>query len=101
MTANVSVVSPNAQPARSAFTFASAISGRFAPNFVSRKSTVGSIERPYSHDISPSANMFFERSASRGVTPATSFSAPTVSVVSGISCSWYSESEPSSSGFAS
>ena len=28
--------------------------------------------------------MFFERSASRGVTPATSFSAPTVRLVSGI-----------------
>ena len=63
--------------------FASAISGRFAPNFSSRNSIVGSIERPYSHDISPSANMFFERSASRGVTPSISLSAPTVSDVSG------------------
>src|SRR5207253_9482055 len=32
----------------------------------------------YSQDISPSANMFFERSASRAVTPSISFSAPTV-----------------------
>ena len=80
-------------------TFASAISGRLAPNFASRKSIVGSIGRPYSHDISPSANMFFERSASRGVTPSTSFSAPTVSDVSGTPCTWYSSSEPSSSGF--
>jgi hypothetical protein len=55
--------------------FAAAISGRFAPNFASRNSIVGLIERPYSHDISPSANMFFERSASRGVTPSISFSA--------------------------
>ena len=43
--------------------------------------------------------MFFERSASRGVTPSTSLSAPTVSDVSGTACSWYSSSEPSSSGF--
>ena len=48
--------------------------------------------------MSPSANMFFERSASRGVTPSMSFSAPTVSVVSGTVCSWNSSSEPSSSG---
>jgi len=80
--------------------FAAAISGRFAPNLSWRKPTVTSTGRPYSHDISPSANMFFERSASRGVTPAMSFRAPTVSVVSGTLCSWYSSSEPSSSGFA-
>ena len=43
--------------------------------------------------------MFFERSASRGVTPSIPLSAPTVSVVSGTECSWYSSSEPSSSGF--
>ena len=43
--------------------------------------------------------MFFERSASRGVTPSTSFSAPTVRLVSGMAWSWYSSSEPSSSGF--
>ena len=79
--------------------FAAAISGRFSPNFSSRNSIVGLIERPYSHDMSPSANMFFERSASRGVTPSISFSAPTVSDVSGTACTWYSSSEPSSSGF--
>ena len=44
--------------------------------------------------------MFFERSASRLVT-STSFSASSVSVVSGTSCRWYSSSEPSSSGLAS
>ena len=76
-----------------------AISGRFVPNFSCRNSTVASTGRPYSHDMSPSANMFFERSASRGVTPSISFSAPTVSVVSGTLCSWNSSSEPSSSGF--
>ena len=31
--------------------------------------------------------MFFERSASRGVTPSISFRAPTVSVVNGTLCS--------------
>ncbi len=42
--------------------------------------------------------MFFDRSASRGVTPSTSLRAPTVIVVSGTSCSWKPSSEPSSSG---
>ena len=79
--------------------FASAISGRFA-NFAFRNDTVASTGRPYSHDMSPSANMFFERSASRDVTPSTSFSAPTVSVVRGTECTWNSSSEPSSSGLS-
>ena len=79
--------------------FACAISGRFA-NFAFRNDTVVSTDRPYSHDISPSANMFFERSASRDVTPSMSFSAPTVSDVSGTACTWNSSSEPSSSGLA-
>src|SRR5438105_8828972 len=51
--------------------------------------------------MSPSANMFFERSASRGVTPSMPLSAPTVSDVNGTECSWYSASDPSSSGFVS
>ena len=80
--------------------FAAAISGRFAPNFAFRNSTVVSTGRPYSHDINPRANMFFERSASRDVTPSMSFSAPTVNVVNGTACTWNSSSEPSSSGFA-
>ena len=42
--------------------------------------------------------MFFERSASRGVTPSIPFSAPTVKVVNGTGWSWYSSSDPSSSG---
>ncbi len=82
-----------------AFTFASAIAGRFA-NFVFRKSIVDSIGRPYSHDISPSANMFFARSASRGVTPSISLSAPTVIVVSGTAWTCQPSSEESSSGFS-
>ena len=49
--------------------------------------------------MSPSANMFFERSASRFVSPLP-FTASSVSAVSGTSCTWYSSSEPSSSGFA-
>jgi hypothetical protein len=46
------------------------------------------VERPYSHDISPSANMFFARSASRAVTPSISFSAPIVIAVSCTACTW-------------
>ena len=38
--------------------------------------------------MSPSAKKFFERSASRGVIPSTSFRAPTVIEVSGTSCTW-------------
>ena len=44
--------------------FAFAISG-FDANFFSRNAIVPSVGRVNSHDISPSANMFFERSASR------------------------------------
>ena len=58
---------------------AAAISGRFVPNFCSRNSIVGSIERPYSHDISPSAEHVLRALGLRGVTPSISFSAPTVS----------------------
>jgi hypothetical protein len=68
-----------------AFTFASAISGRLA-NFARRNSIVPSVGRPYSQDISPSANMFFARSASRFVIPSISFRASIVIVVSGIAC---------------
>ncbi len=42
--------------------------------------------------------MFFERSASRLLT-SISFTASSVSVVSGTSWTWNSASEPSSSGF--
>ena len=83
-----------------AFTLACAIAGRLA-NFVSRKLIVDSVGRPYSHDIRPSANMFLARSASRGVTPSTSPSAPTVIEVSCTGCTCQPSSEPSSSGFDS
>ncbi len=36
----------------------------------------------------PSAKKFFERSASRGVTPSIPFRAPTVIDVSATSCRW-------------
>ena len=63
-------------------------------------SSVVSTGRPYSHDISPSAKKFFARSASRGVTPSIPLHASTVMEVSGIACTLYDSSEPSSSGFA-
>ncbi len=49
--------------------------------------------------MSPSANMFFERSASRFERPVP-LTASSVSDVSGTSWTRYSSSEPSSSGFA-
>ena len=79
--------------------FASAISGRFA-NFSSMNASVPSTGRWYSHDISPSAKKFFERSASREVIPSTSFNASTVIDESATSCTWKSPSEPSSSGLS-
>jgi len=57
--------------------------------------------RPYSQDMRPRAKKFFERSASRGVTPPRPFSASTVIEVKGSACSLYSSSDPSSSGLES
>ncbi len=51
--------------------------------------------------MSPSANMFFARSASRFVIPSISFSASIVIEVSGIACTSYASSEPSSIGLPS
>lgn len=90
------MVSPKFQPARNAATFASAMFGFFA-NFVRRNCSVLSVGRWYIHESRPSANMFFERSASLRESP-NSFSASIVSVVSGTGWSWYASSEPSSSG---
>ena len=78
--------------------FASRMFGAFA-NFLSRNASVPSVGRWKSHDIRPSANMFFARSASRFET-SISFSASSVIDVSPTSCTWNSPSEPSSSGFA-
>ena len=61
------MVSPKLYPALNAARFASLISGFFA-NFCSIHRTVTSVGLPYIHDTSPSANMFFERSASFFVT---------------------------------
>ena len=66
--------------------FASAISGRLA-NLLRISATVDSVGRVYSQDISPSANKFFARSASRLVTPE-SLTASSVIVVSGIAWTW-------------
>ena len=85
------------KPARKAATFAAAISGLRA-NFCSRKRTVPSVGRWYIQDSSPSANMFFARSASF-FEMSKSASDRTVVEVSGTACTWYAESEPSSSGF--
>ncbi len=62
------------------------------------KASVPSVGRWYSHDMSPSAKKFFERSASREVMPSIPFSASTVIDVSATACTWKSASEPSSSG---
>lgn len=75
------MVSPKFHPARNAVTFASAICG-FLANLERRNRSVPSVGRLYIHDSSPSANMFFERSASLRESPK-SLSASIVSVVSG------------------
>ena len=77
---------------------ASARSGRRA-NFSRRNRSVLSCGRWYIHDSSPSANMFFARSASFFDSPVSA-SAPRVSVAIATWCTWYCSSEPSSSGFA-
>ena len=54
--------------------------------------------RWYIQDSSPSANMFFARSASFLLSPVSD-SAPIVRVAIATSCTAYCSSEPSSSGF--
>ena len=68
--------------------FASAISGRFAPNFYWMNPSVESIGRLYSHDISPRAKKFFAALGLPRRHALGSFSAPTVIDVSGIECTW-------------
>ena len=75
---------------------ASARSGRRA-NFSRRNRSVLSCGRWYIQDSSPSANMFFARSASFLDRPVPS-SAPRVRVAIATGCTWYCSSEPSSSG---
>ncbi len=80
---NSSAVSPKAWPALNATVLASATWGR-ATNLRWIHSSVGSTGRVYIHDTRPSAKKFFERSASRGLTPS-GVTAPLVSEVIGTS----------------
>jgi hypothetical protein len=62
--------------------------GASLANFFSTQSMVGWVGRPYSHETSPSANRFFDRAASRDVTPSMSSVARTVMLVIGTQKSW-------------
>ena len=64
-----SVVSPKLKPARNEARLA-AITSSFLANCFSIHSIVGSVGRVYMNDTRPRANRFFERSASRGLTPS-------------------------------
>jgi hypothetical protein len=94
-----SVVSPKFQPALNAVMFAATSSGR-AANLRSRNVSVEAYGREYIQESSPSANMFFARSASFLEISCAS-SDLIVIEVSATGCSAYASSEPSSSGFAS
>ncbi len=74
------------------------MSGALA-NRRSRNAIVDSVGRPYIHDSSPSANMFFARLASLRDSP-NSFTASTVMSVSSKACTSYSDRESFSSGFS-
>ena len=67
---NCSVVSPKLKPAVNAVALLSRTSSSL--NLLSIQSSVGCVGREYSHDTRPSAKKFFERSASRGLTPSGS-----------------------------
>jgi hypothetical protein len=68
-------------------------------NFSRRNRSVASVGRLYIHDNNPSANMFFDRSASFLDSPVPS-SAPRASVAMATGSTVYRSSEPSSSGSA-
>ena len=78
--ANSSVVSPKLYPALNAATFASKISC-FPPNLRSSQLSVVSGGRPYIHDRSPSANMFFARSDSFFPIPMSSVARTVIEVI--------------------
>ncbi len=80
---NSSAVSPKAWPALNAATLAAATSG-LDPKRLSIQSRVGWIGRVYIQDTNPRAKKFFERSASRGLTPRCS-TEPRVRLVMGTS----------------
>ena len=86
MTANTSVVSPNAYPVLNAVMLASRMSGRDA-NLALRKLSVPSVGRWYSQDSRPRANMFFARDASLRDKP-NSLTASTVMPVRSRACTW-------------
>ena len=67
-------------PALNAARLASLISG-FLANFCSIHRMVTSVGRPYIHDTRPSANMFFERSASFFVTSNPSVARTVIDVM--------------------
>ena len=52
-----------------------------SPNFLCSQLSVTSVGRPYIHDTSPSANMFFERSASLRVSPSSSTARTVIEVI--------------------
>ena len=93
------MVSPKFQPALNAVMLASRMSGTFAKRWV-RKVTVVSVGRPYIHESSPRANMFFARAASLRESP-NSLTAATVIPVRSTACTWYSDRLPGSPGPAS
>ena len=78
------MVSPKFQPALNAVMLASRMSATLANRF-SRKAIVVSVGRPYIHDSSPSANMFFARAASLRDRP-NSLTASTVIPVRSTGC---------------
>src|SRR4029078_986430 len=69
-------------------------------NFDSIHSTVGSTGRVYIHEMRPSAKKFFDRSASRGLTPS-SLHASSVSEVIGTCTTRYDDRDPLSSALDS
>ena len=97
-TSSNSVVSPNDQPALNAARFAWSTAGRLA-NFCSIQRLVPSVGRPYSHEITPSANRFLARPASRVEASSICSTAATVKAVIGMRCTRYALNDPSSSGF--
>src|SRR5262249_1973041 len=96
-TSSSSVVSPNDHPALNAARLACMTAGRLA-NFCSIQRLVPSTGRPYSHEITPSANKFLALPASRVDASSTDSTAATVRDVIGIRCTRYASSDPSSSG---
>ncbi len=75
-----SVVSPKLKPARNAARLEAATSSVLPKRF-SIHSSVGSVGRLYIHDTRPRAKKFFERSASRGLTPSDAVASLVIAVI--------------------